>query len=581
LIEPKYVTLQQLFSNRVFRIPHYQRFYSWKSKQREDLFGDLLKLIPGNSDDHHFMATIVCHRTAEVKESGTTEYRVYDVVDGQQRLTTLIIILKCIQLHLKNTSREYKELSDLLVKQDENMLLLQTNNPNQHIFNTFLRDGRKPKKDELRTHADRNLADAIRESETFIQDKWLVGTRDDLALLRVLKNRLGFVVFDTEDSKIVYKVFEVLNSRGLAVDWLDKCKSVLMGRAFELTKSPDAARAAIDALHALWGNIYDEIATEFVRGEEILRVYATLHYGPWKGKPQPSDAALERVRAECTVKEKPRQISEGLLDITRKLVALEKNVFLGPVTEILHARILAVAIQSAEHLSEKERIRLLDQWERVTFRIFGLFGKDSRHKVGEYIRLASSIMNRDRGSTRYSEIMEALRELGKEHTIEEALREGLEAKDCYSDNPDKCRYILWKYEEFLAHESGAHSTVDENVRREIWSKRASDTIEHIFPQNREYGGAWTGKMRRSSVGPEVAVEDHVHRLGNLTLLPFTLNDEARRRGFEQKKEIYNRHNLRQIAEITRLKDWNLAQIEKRERRIMDWAKKAWCDLGAD
>src|SRR3984957_20933698 len=97
MIEPKYVTLTELFGNRVFRVPHYQRFYSWKNKQRQDLFDDLLKLIPDNSEDHHFMATIVCHRTAEVKESGTTEYRLHDVVDGKQRLTTLIIIIKCIQ----------------------------------------------------------------------------------------------------------------------------------------------------------------------------------------------------------------------------------------------------------------------------------------------------------------------------------------------------------------------------------------------------------------------------------------------------------------------------------------------------
>jgi hypothetical protein len=581
MIEPKYVTLQQLFTDRVFRIPHYQRFYSWRTKQREDLFGDLLKLVTGSSDDHHFMATIVCYRTPEVKESGTTEYRVYDIVDGQQRLTTLIIILKCIQLRLKKDGREYKELADLLVKQDDNMLLLQTNNPNQHIFNTFLLDGHKPRKDEVRNHADRNLMDAIRDCDTFIEEKWRQQKGDEISLLRAIKNRLGFVVFDTEDSKIVYKLFEVLNSRGLAVDWLDKCKSVLMGRAFELSTSPDAARSAIDSIHALWGNIYDEIATVPVKGEQILRVFATLRFGPSKGKPQPSDVALEGIRKECTTKEKPRQISDGLLDITRKLVTLEKNIFLGPVTEILHVRILAVALESADHFSEKERNRLLDQWERVTFRIFGLFGKDSRHKVGEYIRLASNVNNREKGSSRYSEVMEALRDLGKEHTIDEAVKEGLENKDCYWDNPDRCRYILWKYEESLAYQSGSNATVDENVRREIWSMRATDSIEHIFPQNRESGGAWSGKMRRGNAGPEADVDSNINRIGNLILLPFILNAEARRRGFDEKKKIYARHNLRQIDDVTRLKDWNLAQIEDRERRIMSWARTAWSDLGSD
>ncbi len=65
MIEPRYGVLQTLFADRVFRIPHYQRFYSWQTRQREDLFNDLRKLAEGGQDQHHFMATIVCHRTAE------------------------------------------------------------------------------------------------------------------------------------------------------------------------------------------------------------------------------------------------------------------------------------------------------------------------------------------------------------------------------------------------------------------------------------------------------------------------------------------------------------------------------------
>jgi hypothetical protein len=56
-------------------------------------------------------------------------------------------------------------------------------------------------------------------------------------LLRLVRNKLGFVVYDTDDNKIVYSVFEVLNSRGLDVEWLDKSKSALMGRAFEIPTS--------------------------------------------------------------------------------------------------------------------------------------------------------------------------------------------------------------------------------------------------------------------------------------------------------------------------------------------------------
>ena len=146
MIEPTYKTLQTLFADRVFRIPHYQRFYSWQKKQRDDLFNDLRKLAERTDDNHHFMATIVCHKTNKVTPVGSKEYRLYDVVDGQQRLTSLIMILKCIELSLDDPD-EQADLAKTIVKKDGNLILLQTNNANEHIFNAFLRDGTKPGKE--------------------------------------------------------------------------------------------------------------------------------------------------------------------------------------------------------------------------------------------------------------------------------------------------------------------------------------------------------------------------------------------------------------------------------------------------
>ena len=198
------------------------------------------------------MATIVCLRTKEVKAVGAAEYALYDIVDGQQRLTTLILILKCIELALGHEHQASVDLKRILVKGDDNLILLQTNNTNEHIFSAFLRQGREPTKSDLRTDADKNLAAAIRDCKRFVE-QWIEENADGLTLLRLIQNRLGFVIFDTEDSRIVYSIFEVLNSRGLAVDWLDKCKSVLMGRAFDLAKSESAADAAIGALQKLLG----------------------------------------------------------------------------------------------------------------------------------------------------------------------------------------------------------------------------------------------------------------------------------------------------------------------------------------
>lgn len=571
MIEPKYQTLNGLFSDRVFRIPKYQRFYSWQKKQREDLFGDIRELAKKGEDRHHFMATVVCFRTREVKSVGSLEYRTYDIVDGQQRLTTLILIMKAIQKRL-DEGDEKTDINKILVKGDGNLLLLQTNNSNQRLLNDYLRQGKQPAKAQVKTYADRNLREAIHDCEQFVSD-WLEKAGDLMELLRLMRNRLGFVVYDTDDNKIVYSVFEVLNSRGLEVDWLDKSKSALMGRAFELAKSADAGAAKIEELHALWGNIYERLAMEPVPGQEVLRVAATIRLGDEAGKPLKAETALRKFREYCTEPEKTVTVSKWLQDTADKLVDLHSNRYWEPVVGILQARVLAVALKLTDALTDSERERALDQWERVTFRIYGLFRKDSRSEVGNYVRLATNLMNGTEGAKRYSEIMNSLRQLGNDYPIDRAVKEGLEKTNCYEGFAEETRYILWHYEEHLA--KSADIQINKEIREAIWQERsASDTIEHIFPQSPEPGGAWDGKLKKHQ-----RIESQVHRIGNLILLPQSLNEEARRQGFAAKKNIYaTSEGLRTVKEIMREKDWRQQEIEKREKKIIEWAKTAWADL---
>jgi len=572
MIDPRYSTLQGLFADRVFRIPHYQRFYSWKRKQRQDLYDDLKKLVQTAADQHHFMATVVCHKTAEINAIGTAQYRLYDVVDGQQRLTTLILMLKCIELDLPDGSEDRQELARILVKRDGHLILLQTNNLNQHIFNRYIREGTPPSVKEIQNHSDQNLADAILDCQKFLV-VWKQ-TRQSIDLMRLILHRLGFVVYDTEDGRVVYTLFEVLNSRGLAVDWLDKTKSVLMGKAYELSESPTAQQASIESLQNIWGRIYAEIAKQDIPGDEILRITATLFYGPGHGKPRPADESLELLRKECRNYDSPTQISDRLLGVAAKLGELYGNVQLGAVTDILQARLLAVAIMSAAGISDDERKMLLEQWERVSFRIFGLFGRDSRAKVGDYVRIGYRIMTNDVNLRTYNQIMGELHLLGSEFPIDTAVKDGLVGKNFY-DSPDACRYLLWNYEEHLTHEAGSSATFDEHERAAIWKERATDSIEHIFPQNP--GAGWEGKMHLAGQ-PEETIQNHVGRIGNLLLLPTVLNSEAKARPFNEKRVLYEKHRLRMIAEVTSNEDWGLEQIQQREGVIAAWAARRWNDI---
>ena len=240
---------------------------------------------------------------------------------------------------------------------------------------------------------------------------------------------------------------------------------------------------------------------------------------------------------------------------------------------VLQARVLAVAIMLADQLSADEKLHCLDQWERVTFRVFGILRYDARTKVGDYVRLARKIGRQEAGAKTSAEILAKLKELGAEFPIDSTIQEGLAKKNCYEGFEAESRYLLWRYEEHLAQKAGAE--VNKELREIIWTARsAAETIEHILPQNPEAGGPWDGKLNAGEI-----LDQHVHRIGNLLLLPQKLNSAATRNGFADKKVAFARsEGLRIVKEVTDKDDWTQIEIEERENRILEWAKTAWGDL---
>jgi hypothetical protein len=174
-IQPQYLTLSKLLDGRLFRIPEYQRAYSWTSSERQDLFGDIKKVHDKGRDVGHFMAAVVCLRR-DKQTLGTDEFHVLEVVDGQQRLTTLIILLNTIKRALNRRDKAEKklarELSELLVKvEGDELLLLQTNHDSSHYFATFLRQGTFPASASATTLADREILRAIEDCEALIRSR--------------------------------------------------------------------------------------------------------------------------------------------------------------------------------------------------------------------------------------------------------------------------------------------------------------------------------------------------------------------------------------------------------------------------
>lgn len=562
-IDPKSLSFWKLITDRLFRIPAYQRAYSWGSKQRQDLFEDLVNLYK-KGHDYHFMATVV-GLVSDKKSLGTDEFDLVDVVDGQQRLTTLVLLLKAIERALPE-GKDKTALEEQLCKQDDHtLLLLQMNHDYQQQYTRYIRDGILPDKNQKKESADYNLLQGIQDVEAFVKDEWQKETgADTRELLALIKNKLFFLYHQLAEEKLVYTVFEVLNSRGLPVAWLDRTKAMLMGVVFEKAANPDEM---IHELHGIWGDIYQEIGLIKSMGSEALRFAATL----WLNKKENrvlSEADSLEVFRESALKQTGNaiKISQSLLEVTRLLKKLHEQPEKTAVTKIAHARLLAVVLMR-DFPKDKQ---LLEQWERVTFRIYGLFSKDSRTKVGEYVRLATRI---NKGEPKAQQVMAELVKLGQGYSAADAA-EFLREVNCYEGWQEELRYFFYARERWLEKQRKKKAS---NAKwQKIWAASAANTIEHIYPQKPE-PGSWQDLIQEAE-NPDA--EGLCHWLGNLTLLPPKVNSSIGRECYSEKAKTYREQGLLILDEQLKQapKTWTMEAITQREEELISWAAENWADV---
>ena len=563
-IRPDYFTLDQLLANRLFRIPQYQRAYSWQRKQRDDMFQDIAKLKDGPDGSFHFMATVV-GLLRDTKTIITDKYNIIEIVDGQQRLTTLVLLLKAIEKRLDRSApaeeRLAQDLQELLVKSDEaSLILLQTNHDRSQYFANFLRSGEYPGVEEAQTLADRELLSAIHECETFV-DSW---ENRRIELASIIKNQLTFIYHEINDRAAAYTVFEVLNNRGLSVSPLDRLKTMLMSVAF--ADNQGNSNEHIDELHQIWGDSYATIGIRQEISTDVLRFGGTLKSHFRESKTLSEERAVFWLGERCENSAQAIDTSNWLLKVAKAICRFLEYTSSSrkAVGKIAHAKFLAVAIFLRNFSAIQEEI-LLDEWEKTTFYLFGLCRKDARTAVGDYVRLAWDILNNtDLNADDISREIKKIT-LWSGLNFESVLAE-VENQDCYYGWEEHLRYLLFRYEEHLAEQQG--QTFKNEQWDRIWEESAAKSIEHIFPQS------------LGSQEPLIASHEgvFVHRLGNLLLLPPIVNSQLGDKTPEEKADSYINTGLliaKEVGLTIKQSGWGLDEVQKREQRLLEWVRWKW------
>lgn len=530
-------------SKRTFNIPVYQRNYDWKISHCERLFQDIIKIANDDNRETHFLGTIVY-----IDGIRTATFREFIVIDGQQRLTSIMLLLKALS----------EEISDDNIKADIRELYL-TNVRAPQNFRIKL----KPIK------SDSNIYEKIINGEKYQSNESNISKNYNYFMKLIKESKLPVekIYHGVQKLEIVYielnnqkenpqLVFESLNSTGLDLTQADLIRNyLLMGqpylRQYQLYKQ-------------YWFQI--EILLPNITISDFIRDFLTLKTSLIPNKDNVYNnfknyyEELSHLDVELLLKEllkfaqyyswfkycncKNDKVNERLKQLQR-LKSTVVYPFLLNIFEKCYFN---------KYINEDEIIKILDVIISYVFRrlicdiptnalnkIFASLSKDIEKTYFNNMKLYEKIS------------LVLLNKKGKAlFPNQEIFRENFLSKDFY--NFKQCKYTLEKIEKF------------DNKKELIDTDEL--TIEHIMPQ--KLTPKWQidlGKKHKE------IYDKYLNKIGNLTLSGY--NIELSNKNFNEKKDTFYHSNLSLNRELCTYEEWNEKSIQNRAIKLCDRALQIW------
>ncbi len=221
-------TLPEIFEGSFFCIPDYQRGYAWDEKQIDELLKDIDHLLLDSSAVRHYTGTLVLSQSKNLMNQ-------YNIVDGQQRLTTLVIFLKCISLFADREDKEsigtkYLKRGDI----GNDQFVLKLNLDTNKFFEKVILSDRNLENCPITLESHERLLNAHDLIHKWLTQKTSSGVLIT-QILNVLEERLGFLVYSPVEDAETGIMFEVINNRGKQLSELEKVKNYLIYCSIKLS----------------------------------------------------------------------------------------------------------------------------------------------------------------------------------------------------------------------------------------------------------------------------------------------------------------------------------------------------------
>ena len=545
-------TVGKVFSNDfAFEIADYQRPYAWEMEQAGELLDDLLTSLDdsnGSVDDlnPYFLGSIVLIK-GDAPEA--------EVVDGQQRLTTLTILMAALRTLVPATYStlvtKYLYEEGNPIEGTENRYRLRPRKRDREFFQEYVQDAGGIEQvvqldPAVLTDSRRNFRN---NAALFLKELTQIPEAQRIRLLQFIIKRCFLVVVSTPDLTSAYRIFSVLNDRGMDLSPTDILKSETIGAI--------ANENEREAYAQKWENEEEDLGRDPFR--ELFAHIRTIY-----SKVKPQKTLLEEFREYVKPAAHPKRFIDTVLmpfsdayeyirttSYMSSRRAEEVNTLCGWLNQIDNFDWVPPAIlYLSRNLNNPDAlVRFFTDLERLAAGMM-IMRVPLNDRLRRYGQLLSAIERDD-------DLYALGSPLQLTQTEQDEMLEVLNG-NLYQIKPRV--YVLLRLDVLLADAGAVYN-------------HPILTVEHVLPQNPALGSIWTDWFPAQEERAR-----YVHRLGNLVLLSRRKNSQAQNYDFAKKKSQYFTGSVANFAltnQVLNEQEWTPAVIERRQRVLVGKLKELW------
>ena len=583
-----------LTGNQIFDIPVYQRGYAWERKNLEDLWEDLYYLDPSKK---HYFGTVLLKDSGKTARTSLAALKRFDVIDGQQRLTTVLILLREIISQLKEVStNELLGDVDALERsylKDGGHYKLNPLGDDGDFFHHVVIDGNDFLIGDTTTHSQRRLTGAkafFRERLINEKKQQPSEYQDFLVRFKQKIDDLQLIQYQVNSDADAIRIFETVNDRGRPLSNLEKTKSFLMHTSYLGIEDDDAVAGRLRQLNGHFSRIYrhfeDVSGTKHMErlrmDENDVHRYHFINYiSPGDVSSRPTDSLKDRIRdklrkdpEECVeyALTYARDLETAFLTVKQITEAYKQDDEGGTLSKIFMlermGNIFPLLIASWLRFGDDgPRLEgILKLLETFVVRVYLVSGYRSHTGASTFNGMAHRVHRR---RLDYDGLLGELRGMNRYYQNDEQFMRALGQGDLYERLGSRTiRYLLSEYEIHLRTKVDVPLAV--STQEKILSPDYE--VEHIWAQHPSY---------EMGVEEESEHQQNVHRLGNLTIASQSWNKSMGNRTFQEKRwqpgdaPSYSNSSLLVQKELSARPAWDVSAIGDREADIVAFALQRW------